>query len=63
MSPLAANVGANRIVTGDAVPHPFGDPSLSPEGEHDYRRRLVEKALEALATEVDEPTVFAVEES
>jgi glycine reductase len=63
MSPLAANVGANRIVTGDAVPHPFGDPSLSAEGEREYRGRLVAKALAALQTEVEEPTIFSVEET
>jgi glycine reductase len=58
MSPLAQSVGSNRIVTGKAVPHPFGDPSMVPDDERRYRRRLVERALESLTEEVDGPTIF-----
>jgi hypothetical protein len=36
-----------------------GDPSLSPEDERRFRKRLLLTALEALQTPVDEPTVLA----
>jgi glycine/betaine/sarcosine/D-proline reductase family selenoprotein B len=42
------------------IPYPTGDPALTPEGEKEWRRRLLERALEALATRVHEPTVFEV---
>jgi len=40
------------------IPYPTGDPELSPEQERAWRRRLLERALLALATPVTEPTVF-----
>ncbi len=58
MSPLAQSVGANRIVRGKAVPHPFGDPEMVPRDEREYRRGIVERALEALTTQVEAPTIF-----
>jgi glycine reductase len=61
MTPLAQSVGINRIVRGKAVPHPFGDPTMTPDEERRYRRRIVEEALEALKTEVNSPTVFEVQ--
>ena len=39
-------------------PHPLGNPELSPEAEKALRRELVERALTALSTPVDEQTVF-----
>ena len=51
-------VGANRIVPAVAIPHPLGNPALSTEEEKAMRRRIVEKALEALTTEVDGQTIF-----
>jgi glycine reductase len=56
--PISQTVGANRIVPAIAIPHPFGDPSRSPDEEKVIRRRLVEKALRALQTEISEQTVF-----
>lgn len=46
-------VGANRIVPAIAIPHPLGNPALDQEEEKKLRRGIVEKALEALTTEVD----------
>ncbi len=43
------------------IPYPAGDPSLAPAQEKAWRRRLVEKALEAVSTPVKQPTVFPVE--
>ncbi len=62
MSPLAQSVGANRIVRGKAVPHPFGDPEMVPDEEQGYRRALVERALEAISTPVESPTIFETDD-
>lgn len=51
-------VGANRIVPTIAIPHPLGNPKLDPNEEKALRRKLVEKALVALTTEVEEQTIF-----
>jgi glycine reductase len=56
--PISLTVGANRIVPAVAIPHPLGNPKLSKEEEKALRRKLVEKALKALQTEVDGQTVF-----
>ncbi len=55
---LAKSVGANRIVTGKAIPYPFGNPDLPPHREQQLRRQVVEVTLEALHTQVEQPTVF-----
>ena len=56
--PISLTVGANRIVPTIAIPHPLGNPSLPLEEEQKIRRSLVEKALKALQTEVEDQTVF-----
>jgi glycine reductase len=56
--PISLTVGANRIVPTIAIPHPLGNPSLDPESEKALRRKLVERALKALQTEVEDQTVF-----
>lgn len=56
---LARSVGSNRIVRGKAITSVVGDPSLSREDERRFRKGLVLKALEALRTPVEEPTVLA----
>ena len=43
------------------IPYPTGDPSLDAKAERAWRRRLVERALEAVATPVSSPTVFDME--
>jgi glycine reductase complex component B subunit gamma len=53
-------VGAPRVVRTRGIPYPAGDPSLSPEEEHAWRRRLVERGLQAVTTPVSQPTVFEV---
>jgi glycine reductase len=58
MTPVAVMVGANRIVQAAGIIHPLGNAELSPEDEKALRRRIVERALAALRTEVAEPTVF-----
>ena len=56
--PISQSVGANRIVPTVSIPHPLGNPNLSPDDEKKLRRGLVERALQALQTEVQEQTVF-----
>ncbi len=56
--PISQSVGANRIIPTVAIPHPLGNPSLPPAEEEAVRRKLVEKALTALQTDVKEQTVF-----
>ena len=50
---VATMIGANRIIRGPAITHPFGL-------EADERRRIVERALELLETEVEPNTVWEV---
>ena len=52
--------GANRVVQGVKIEHVCGDPTLAPEANRVLRRRLIERALEALQTAVSEPTLFRV---
>jgi len=41
-------VGSNRIVPVSHIIHPLGNPEVSPEGEKQFRRSIVQQALEAL---------------
>ena len=50
---VATMIGANRVVRGPAITHPFG---LS----EDERRRIVERALDMLEAEVEPTTVWEV---
>ncbi len=59
--PISQSVGANRIVPTVAIPHPLGNPSLTPEEEFKLREEIVETGLKALQTEVTEQTVFPVQ--
>ena len=58
VTPISLTVGANRIVPAVAIPHPLGNPALDAADEKKLRRKLVEKALKALCTEVEDQTVF-----
>ena len=61
LPPLALQAGANRVVQGVKIEHVCGDPALTPEMSRTLRRRLVERAVRALATPVSAPTLFAAE--
>lgn len=58
VTPISLTVGANRIVPTIAIPHPLGNPALNHEEEYKLRKHLVDKALNALTTEVDKQTIF-----
>ena len=60
VTPISMTVGANRIVPTIAIPHPLGNPALSHDEEKALRRKLVERALAALTTEVADQTIFEV---
>ena len=60
VTPISMTVGANRIVPTIAIPHPLGNPALTPEEEYSLRKKLVSRALEALTTEVEDQTIFEV---
>lgn len=58
--PVAKSVGANKIVPTISIPYPLGDPSTSKEEQWKLRRHRVEVALDALAQDIKEQTVFKV---
>ncbi len=58
VTPISLTVGANRIVPAVAIPYPLGNPALPAAEEKELRRKIVQKALDALCTEVDGQTVF-----
>lgn len=58
---IAEQVGAPRIVPGRGIPYPSGDPNLPLPAEQAWRRRLVQRALEAVATAVERPMIFEVD--
>ena len=60
VTPISMTVGANRIVPAIAIPHPLGNPAFTPEEEYNLRKKIVNRALEALTTEVKDQTIFEV---
>ena len=56
--PIMLTVGANRIIPGVAIPHPVGDPSRGREGDRAVRRDILERALRAIQTPIEEQTIF-----
>lgn len=63
MPAIPLSVGAGRVIRGVRVPHVCGDPALSEEQDHKLRVRIVEAALESLATAVSAPTLFEPSET
>ncbi len=55
---ISQSVGANRIVPTVAIPHPTGNPVLDEGQELGVRTKLTERAVNALATEIEEATMF-----
>ena len=58
MTPVAIMIGSNRIIRGNGIIHPLGDVNLSTDAEKKLRRKIVEKAIEALQTDLKEQHVF-----
>ena len=59
ITPVALMVGSNRIIPTTSVVQPVGNADLGPKAERALRRAIVEKALEALQTEVREQKLFS----
>lgn len=55
---ISQSVGANRIVPTVAIPYPVGDPSLNEKDEHELRRALMLRTINALSVPVEGPTQF-----
>ncbi len=58
LGPVAADLGANRVVRGVKIPHPCGDPSLDAAGDHELRLRLVRGSLKAISTTLEQAAIF-----
>ena len=58
--PVAKTTGANRVVPGFAIPYTLGNPNITEEEQYKMRYHLVDVALDALATPIEERTVFKV---
>ena len=58
--PVAKTVGSNRIVPTISIPYPLGDPDTPKEEQWKLRYHITKFALEALATDIKEQTVFKV---
>ena len=58
--PVAKTVGSNRIVPTISIPYPLGDPETPKEEQCKLRYHRTQVALEALATDIKEQTVFKV---
>ena len=57
---IALMAGSNRIIPAPAIVHPVGNASLDQKAEKALRRTIVEKAFEALETELAEQKLFAL---
>jgi glycine reductase len=58
MTPVAEMVGSHRIVQGSGIVHPLGLASSTVEEEQRLRERILARAVEALQTPVEQPTIF-----
>ena len=58
LPPVALELGANRVVRGVKIPHPCGEPTADPEQDRAVRLEIVQRALRALSTPVERPTIF-----
>ncbi|NOX22835.1 MAG: hypothetical protein GXP36_07075 [Actinobacteria bacterium] len=58
MTSMAKVAGANRILASGLIPHAVGDPSRTLDEEIAWRKGQVTKALNAVATPLDEAQIF-----
>jgi betaine reductase len=49
---VAKMVGSNRIIRGNGIVNPLGNPELPPEEEKKLRERILRQAFAALQQEV-----------
>ena len=58
--PVANTVGSNRIVPTISIPYPLGDPATTKEEQWKLRYHRTKVAVESLAADITEQTVFKV---
>ena len=58
--PVSKTVGANRNVPTISIPYPLGDPSTPKEDQWKLRYHRTKVAVQVLATDIQEQTVFQV---
>jgi betaine reductase len=58
--PIAKTVGANKMVPTISIPYPLGNPNSPKDEQWKLRYHRVGVALDALATDVSEQTIFPV---
>ena len=58
--PVSTTVGANRMVPTISIPYPLGDPNTPKEEQWKLRYHRCGVAVDALATPVEDQTVFKV---
>ncbi len=58
--PISKAVGANRIFPSVSIPNPTGYVDMKPEDEKEARYELTKKAVQALADDIKEQTVFTL---
>ena len=58
--PVAKTVGSNRIVPTISIPYPLGDPGTSKADQWKLRYHRTRVAVESLAADIEEQTVFRV---
>jgi len=51
-------VGSNRIFPGQKIINPVGNADLPPAEEKKLRRSIVQKALKALQTDIEEQRIM-----
>lgn len=55
---VAKVTGSNRIIPGIGLVSPCSDPLLSPEEQKTMQKKFMERALNALSTDITEQTLF-----
>jgi len=55
---VASQVGVGRILGGNKFHYPVGQPDLPAQEELRWRANLLEKALQALETPLQQPKIF-----
>ena len=55
---VAQQVGIGRVVGGNMFHYPVGQRELPPDEERRWRAALLDKALKALETRIEEPQIF-----
>lgn len=58
--PVSVSLGINKIVPTISIPYPLGDPATPQEVQWNLRYTRTKKAIEALAEDIQDPTVFNV---